>query len=196
MVVYSIVFAISMIPFHLCHCRFQVRPIAYYLYQNLIPTVKADIGLPDSAFADEQEQTIDQNAKASRDDVKQKSPEKEEVAEVYKWIYAHCSQFRRTCYLITISFSVAFTLNFLARLTFVLIHLPINSIVIYGYAVSAVTMNICFILCGICIKIERKSTLAYIKQWKIDHLNVTQSTRRSSINSLSLVGSWPSDKIY
>jgi hypothetical protein len=196
MVVYSIVFAISMIPFHLCHCRFQVRPIAYYLYQNLIPTVKADIGLPDSAFADEQEQTIDQNAKASRDDVKQKSPEKEEVAEVYKWIYAHCSQFRRTCYLITISFSVAFTLNFLARLTFVLIHLPINSIVIYGYAVPAVTMNICFILSGICIKIERKSTLAYIKQWKIDHLSVTQSKRRSSINSLSLVGSWPSDKIY
>jgi hypothetical protein len=72
MVVYSIVFAISMIPFHLCHCRFQVRPIAYYLYQNLIPTGKADIELPDSAFADEQEQTIDQNAKASRDDVKQK----------------------------------------------------------------------------------------------------------------------------
>jgi hypothetical protein len=184
-----------MIPFHLCQRRFQVRPIAYYLYQNLIPTGKADIGLPDSAFPDKEEQIIDQNAKVSGDDVKQKSAEKEEVGEVYKWIYAHCPQFRRTCYLITISFSVAFMLNFLARLTFVLIHLPINSIVIYGYAVPAVTMNICFILSGICIKIERKSTLAYIKQWKIDHLSVTQSKRRSSINSLSLIGSSPSDKM-
>lgn len=170
MIVYFIVFVISMIPFHLCFRRYQIRPIAYYLYQNLIPTGKADVGLPDSAFRDKQEQIIDQNAKVlSTNDVQQNSPSKEEVEEVYKWIYVHCAQFRRTCYLITISFSIAFLLNFLAQLTFVLIDLPINSIVIYGTVVPAVTLNLCFILCGICIKIERKSTLAYIRQWNIDH---------------------------
>ena len=50
----SIVFGITLIPFHCCRHRCQIRPLAYYFYQDLVPTKRSQVGLPDIIFEDEQ----------------------------------------------------------------------------------------------------------------------------------------------
>ncbi|CAF5173329.1 unnamed protein product, partial [Rotaria magnacalcarata] len=54
----SIVFGITLIPFRCCPHRCRIRPLAYYFYQDLVPTKRKDIGLPDSIFEDEQQEQL------------------------------------------------------------------------------------------------------------------------------------------
>ncbi|CAF1497558.1 unnamed protein product, partial [Rotaria sordida] len=99
---------------------------------------------------------------------------KKEIALVYEWLYIHCSSFRSTCYIVTSIWSIGFLLEFLGRLTLIIVRLSINKIVIYGYVILSSVTSIMILLTIICIVKERKQTLIFIKQWKNDHLNVQQ----------------------
>jgi hypothetical protein len=158
----SIVFAITLIPFRCCQQRCRWRPVAYYFYQDLVPTRREQVGLPESYF-------INQNELS----------QKREIAQVYEWIYVHCSPFRHSCYLITSIWSIGFLLEFLTRLTFILVHLSVNSIVIYGNVVLSIITALCIVLTIICIIKERKQTLASIKQYREKHLNTQQQVTQS-----------------
>jgi len=167
----SLIFGLTLIPLQCCQQRFHIRPIAYYFYQDLVPTKRAEVGLPDSIFENEQESTEEQH---EGEIPVIKLSHKKEVAQVYEWIYAHCSSFPSACYMITSIWSIGFLLEFLGRLTLILAHLTVNKIVIYGqFILSSVTV-ICIILTIICISKERKQTLRFIEQWKKDNLNVPQ----------------------
>jgi len=167
----SLIFGLTLIPLQCCQQRFHIRPIAYYFYQDLVPTKRAEVGLPDSIFENEQESTEEQH---EGEIPVIKLSHKKEVAQVYEWIYAHCSSFPSACYMITSIWSIGFLLEFLGRLTLILARLSVNKIVIYGqFILSSVTV-ICIILTIICITKERKQTLRFIEQWKKDNLNVPQ----------------------
>jgi hypothetical protein len=170
----SLVFGVTLIPFRCCYHRFHIRPLAYYFYQDLVPTKRAEVGLPDSIFEDEQELIDEQRMELLDDGILPRLTHKQEVAQVYEWIYAHCSSFPSACYMITSIWSIGFLLEFLGRLTLILARLSVNKIVIYGqFILSSVTV-ICIILTIICITKERKQTLRFIEQWKKDNLNVPQ----------------------
>jgi hypothetical protein len=156
--VISLIFAITLIPFHCC----QSRPLAYYFYQDLVPTNRAQIELPENLFQNRQEYEV----------LIPKISDKKEVAEVYEWIYTHCSSFRTSCYMITSIWSLGLLSEFLARLTLVLIHLSVNKIVIYGNVILSSVAVICISMTIICITRERKQTMRLIEQWKKEHLNV------------------------
>jgi hypothetical protein len=169
----SLIFAITLIPFHCCHHRCRLRPLAYYLYQDLVPTTRAEIGLPEDVFNEEQEQ-IDAHYTQLKEDVNPTGlSDKQEVAKVYEWIYAHCPSFRFSCYIMTSIWSIGFLLEFLARLTLILLQLPINKIVIYAHVILSSITVICIVLSILCIAIERKYTLVFIEQW-----NAAQQERR------------------
>ena len=104
-----------------------------------------------------------------------KPSNKEEVAKVYAWIYTHCSSFRSSCYIITGIWAVGLLLEFLARLTLILVHLPLSKLVIYGNVILSGVTAICIALTITFIAKERKQTIAFIQQWKNDHLNVRES---------------------
>ena len=154
----SLIFGITLIPFQCCQHRCQIRPLAYYFYQDLVPTKRTEVGLPDTIFdeqIDEQHESEVSIAELSH---------KEEIAQVYQWLYAHCSSFRSACYLITSIWSIGFLLEFLCRLTLILARLSVNNIVIYGHLIlSSITI--------LCITKERRQTLTFIEQWKKDDLN-------------------------
>jgi hypothetical protein len=158
----SIVFAITLIPFRCCQQRCRWRPAAYYFYQDLVPTRREQVGLPESYFTNQNELS-----------------QKREIAQVYEWIYVHCSSFRHSCYLITSIWSIGFLLEFLVRLTFILVHLSVNSIVIYGNVVLSIITALCIVLTIICIIKERKQTLTSIKQYREKHLNTQQQVTQS-----------------
>jgi len=167
----SLIFGLTLIPLQCCQQRFHIRPIAYYFYQDLVPTKRAEVGLPDSIFENEQESTEEQH---EGEIPVIKLSHKKEVAQVYEWIYAHCSSFPSACYMITSIWSIGFLLEFLGRLTLILARLSVNKIIIYGqFILSSVTV-ICILLTIICISKERKQTLRFIEQWKKDNLNVPQ----------------------
>jgi hypothetical protein len=167
----SLVFGVTLIPFGCCYHRCHIRPLAYYFYQDLVPTKRAEVGLPDSIFENEQEPTEEHH---EGEIPVIKLSHKKEVAQVYEWIYAHCSSFPSACYMITSIWSIGFLLEFLGRLTLILARLTVNKIIIYGqFILSSVTV-ICIILTIICISKERKQTLRFIEQWKKDNLNVPQ----------------------
>jgi hypothetical protein len=168
----SIIFGLTLIPLRCCQCRLQIRPLAYYFYQDLVPTKRKEVGLPDSIFNTEQEPTDEQHEDAPS--IISSSRKKKEVAQVYAWIYTHCSSFRSACYMITSIWSVGLLLEFLGRLTLILVRLSVNKIVIYGYVILTSITIIMIILSIICIAKERKQTLRFIKQWKKDHLNDQQ----------------------
>jgi hypothetical protein len=164
----SVIFGLTLIPFRCCHCRFQIYPLAYYFYQDLVPTKRTEVGLSDSIFEDEQE-IIDDQHENNKISVVELS-HKEEVAQVYKWIYTHCESFRISCYLITSIWSVGFLLEFLGRLSLILVRLSVNKIVIYGHVILSSITVLMILLTIICIAKERKQTLKFIEQWKKNHL--------------------------
>jgi len=156
----SLVFGITLIPFSCC----QIRPLAYYFYQDLVPTKRKDIGLPDQIFADDNDDGDD-------NDYLLHLSHKQEVAQVYEWLYAHCASFRRTCYLITIIWTIGLLCEFLLRLLLILMHLSVDQIFIYGH-IMLISMTIILIFLTIlCIVHERKQTIKTIRLWKDEHLN-------------------------
>jgi hypothetical protein len=169
----SIVFAITLIPFRCSQHRCHWRPLAYYFYQDLVPTKRAEVGLPDS-FLDNRQQSTNKQ--------KESNVHKEEVAQVYEWIYVHCSSFRKACYIITSIWSIGFLSEFVARLVLILVHLSVNKIVIYGNVILSTIAALCIILTIICIVKERKQTLALIKQCKEKHVNSQQQLSRSEMS--------------
>jgi len=178
----SLVFGVTLIPFRCCYHRCHIRPLAYYFYQDLVPTKRAEVGLPDSIFEDEQQLIDEQHMELLNDGILPKLTHKQEVAQVYEWIYAHCSSFRRSCYLITSIWSVGLLLEFLARLFLILIHLPYDKIFIYGHLILSIMTSLLILLTIICITKERKQTLKIIQKWKQEYLNIHQrQSNRSSI---------------
>ena len=61
--------------------------------------------------------------------------------------------------------AIGFFFEFLARLILILLHLPVNKIVLYGHMILSSITVLCIILSIVCITIERKYTLLYIEQW-------------------------------
>ena len=163
----SLVFALTLIPWQCCHHQCQIRPLAYYFYQDLVPTRRMEVGLPNTIFLDEQ-QPQQENDITMRD----LSP-KQEVAKVYEWIYAHCPSFRSACHIITSIWSVGFLLEFLARLILILVRLSINKIFIYGHVILTLITVVCIVLTVICISKERRQTLLFIHEWNKAHSTIT-----------------------
>ncbi|CAF2750613.1 unnamed protein product [Rotaria sp. Silwood2] len=163
----SIIFAVTLIPVHCCHHRCRLRPLAYYMYLDLVPTNRDELGLSENIFSDEQIQINSQYSELQEEvSIKQLS-NKQEVAQVYEWIYKNCSSFRMSCYMITSIWAVGFLLEFLARLFLILIHLPINKIVLYAHIILSSITVLCIISTIICIVIERRKTLLLIERWNI-----------------------------
>jgi hypothetical protein len=165
----AVVFAITLIPFQCCPNRCRCRPMVYYIYHDLIPISRAEFGLPDSVFDN------DQYTELKDDNKKRELPTVKEVAQLYAWIYDHCSSFRIACYFMTSVWVVAFSVEFIIRFVLISLHLPIGLIYIYGQIVFSVLVVLCAILQICCMAIERKYTLAYIEQWKMENLDVQQS---------------------
>jgi hypothetical protein len=174
-VILSLGFAITLIPFRCCKHRCRWRPFAYYFYRDLVPTKRIQVGLPDSLFDDIQGPN---NQQREGEFSVPRLSNKNEVAQVYEWIYAHCSSFRVSCYLITGIWSMGLLLEFLARLIFILLHLSVKKIFILGNIILSSITVVCIILTIICITNERKLTLASIKQWKEKHLNTEQQQQQ------------------
>jgi len=166
----SLIFAITLIPFDCCHHRCRLRPLAYYFYQDLVSTNLEQMGLPEDLFTNKYESNNEQYSEHQV--LLPKLSEREEVAKVYQWIYTHCSSFRLSCYIITSVWSIALLLEFLARLTLILIHISINKLFIYGNIILSTVAIICILVTIICITRERKQTMILIERWKIEHLNV------------------------
>ncbi|CAF1083977.1 unnamed protein product [Adineta steineri] len=162
----SLIFGITLIPFQCCSCRCKLRPLAYYFYQDLVPTNREQIGLPENLSTNEQE-SIDEH-----EVLIPKLSDKEEVAKVYEWIYKHCSSFRFSCYTLTGIWSIGFLFEFLARLILILVHLSVNKIVIYGNIILSGITIICTLLTIMCVTRERKQTMIIIEQWKREQLNI------------------------
>ncbi|CAF1370431.1 unnamed protein product [Rotaria sordida] len=162
----SIIFGLTLIPLQCYQHYLHIRPLAYYFYQDLVPIKRYDVGLPNYIFENEHESINEHTIK--------KLSYKKEIVLVYEWLYIHCSSFRSTCYIVTSIWSIGFLLEFLGRLTLILVRLSINKIVIYEYVILSSVTSIMILLTIICIVKERKQTLIFIKQWKNDHLNVQQ----------------------
>ena len=158
----SFIFGITLIP---CRCC-RWRPLAYYFYQDLVPTKRIHVGIPDLIFEDEHE-LLRTDVDDSRL-IRTLTP-KEEIAQVYEWIYAHCPSFRTACYLITSIWAVGLLVEFLARLFLILIHLPPHKIFIYGHVILTTMTCLLILATIICIVRERKQTLKSIDQWKKEY---------------------------
>ena len=184
----SIMFGLTLVPFR-CS-RYRWRPLAYYFYQDLVPTQRADIGLPDSLFSNEHVQIGDRYSELKEELDPEKLSPRQEVAQVYEWLYANCPSFRLSCYSITSIWSIGFLLEFLARVTLIIIFRSVNKIVIYGHiALSTITV-IMLLSTGISITIERRYTLAFIERWRLAHDNAEPSSphRSSSDFSMASIG--------
>jgi len=176
----SLIFGITLIPFKCCKHRCRWRPFAYYFYQDLVPTKRKEIGLPDDIFDGKEEQISNNYAQLKEEISIEKLTHKQEVAQVYEWLYAHCSSFRHSCYLITSVWSIGYLLEFLTRISLILARLSVNKIVIYGHIILSSITVLMILLTIICITVERRFTLAFIEQWTEQHLNVRQSQQRRS----------------
>ncbi|CAF4346118.1 unnamed protein product [Rotaria socialis] len=159
----SIIFAITLIPFHCCHHRCSLRPVGYYMYQDLVPTNREDVGLPEHIFCDQQEQVDSRYTDLQEEVSSRKVFHKEEVVQVYDWIYKNCSSFRLSCIIITSIWAIGLLFEFLARLFLIIFHLPVNKIVIYGHVILSSITVICIVSTITCIAIERKHTLLFIE---------------------------------
>jgi hypothetical protein len=179
----SLIFAVTLIPFHCCHHRCRLRPLGYYFYQDLVPTTRAEIGLPENVFTDEPGQIGDQYTQLQEEVSLPSLSNKQEVVQVYEWIYKHCSSFRVACYLLTSIWAIGFCLEFVARLTLILVHLPLSKIVIYAHIILSSITILCIVLSIVCITIERKHTLLFIEQWIIDQ----QQKRLSEIETTTVI---------
>jgi hypothetical protein len=182
--VLSLIFGVTLIPFQCCQHRCRVRPMAYYFYQDLVPTRRSDVGLPDSIFATEKERNDMKYAKLEEGLAAENLSHKQEVAQVYEWLYTHCSSFRCSCKLITSIWSLGYLSEFVVRMTMILARLPINTIVIYGHIILSSITVVMIASTVICITIERRFTLAFIDRWRMTHL---ESQRKLSNASCSIV---------
>jgi hypothetical protein len=151
--VICLIFTTTLIPFYCC----QLRPLAYYLYQDLAPIKRIQLGLPENLFKNKQNEIL--------------ISDKQEVAKVYEWIYTNCSSFRRSCYIITIIWSIGLFFGFIGQLILILIHLSINIIVIYGHVILTSITILCIVLTIIRVGKERKQTMILIEEWKKEHRN-------------------------
>ena len=159
----SIIFAITLIPFRCCHRRCRLRPLAYYFYQDLVPTDRSQVGLPEDFFHNPQ---YSQN---EDDTLLPNYSNQTEISRVSEWIYLHCSSFRRSCFIITAIWAVGLLSEFLGRLTLILVHLSVNQIVLYGNIIFAIATVFCIGATILCIVRERRQTLAFIRQWRLEH---------------------------
>ena len=168
----SIIFALTLLPLSICRKWLHTKPFDYYFYQDLVPTKRHEVGLPENIFDNELE-----NLDEHDDEIPtiRNLSTKEEVAKVYEWIYFHCSSFRTACYLITSIWSTGFLFEFLGRLLLIIFRLKIDKIIIYGHVILTSVTIIMILLTIICITKERKLTLNFIDKWKNDHFNVYQS---------------------
>ena len=163
----SLVFGMTLIPCRTCCFRCQIRPLAFYFYQDLVPTSRAQVGLPDHLFDEEDENVTDDQ---QYDRILPKLSSKQEVSQVYEWIYAHCSSFRSSCFVITTIWSIGLLLEFLARFLLVLSGLSEGKIFIYGHVILTAMTVILALLTIICIATERRRTLKSIERWKQTYL--------------------------
>ncbi|CAF1458570.1 unnamed protein product [Adineta ricciae] len=180
----SIIFAVSLIPIPCCCKRWHWRPLVYFIYQDLLPTKRKDIGLPDDIFNHEP------NSMYGLYD-SQKKADKKEVAQVYNWLYTHCRSFRRTCYILTIIWAIGLFLEFVGRLILIFVNLSVNQIYIYGHVILGVAVGICGILTVILVSRERKKTIAFVKQWNQGYGDVEDPEKQRSSLSLWLIGNSP-----
>lgn len=160
----SLVFGMTLIPCRFCRSRCQIRPLAFYFYQDLVPTSRLQAGLPDHLFDDDDEYEHYER-------VLPKLSSKQEVSQVYEWIYAHCSSFRLSCFVVTSIWCVGLLLEFLGRFLLVLSGLSEGKIFIYGHIILVLVTMILILLTIVCIAKERKQTLKSIEQWKETYLN-------------------------
>lgn len=175
----SLIFALTLIPFHCCVKNCRLRPLAYYFYQDLVPTTRDELGLPEDIFNHDTEQIADRYTELREGAATNVLTGKEEVAAVYEWIYLNCPSFRYSCYLITGIWAVCFLLEFLARLALILLHLSINKIFLYGHIILSSITAVCIVSTIIVIAMERKYTLLFIERWNA-HLIVEQQQRRAT----------------
>ena len=158
----SLIFAFTLIPLYCYRQCCHIRPLAYYFYQDLVPTTRTQIGLPQSLFNnDQQTAQYEQQTESEREYelLIPRSSDRKEVAQVYEWIYQNCLSFRLSCYIITITWTVGLLSEFLSRLTLILIHLSVNKIVLYGNIIlSSITIT-CILITIFCVTIERKQTI-------------------------------------
>jgi hypothetical protein len=85
--------------------------------------------------------------------------------------------------MITSIWAIGFFLEFFARLTLIIIHLPVNKIVIYGHIILSSITVLCIVSSIICITIERKHTLLSIEKWNVEN----QQRRFSERSTTSVV---------
>lgn len=179
----SVIFGVTLIPCCCCTCPFRWRPLAYYFYQDLVPTTRDDLGLPAQLFDENRVKSVDRYAQLEDELSRDNSSSKQETAQVYAWLYENCSSFRTSCRLITGIWSVGFMAEFLARVTLILVCTSVNKVVLYGHAVLTFITVIMIVLSIICITIERRRTLAFIERWKEYRLNLEQTSQRRSSDS-------------
>ena len=170
----SLVFAVTLLPLDCC-CR--LRPLAFYLYQDLVPTNRAQVGLPDCLFDDEPTNHHGHRREFHMETSQSNLSRKQEVAQVYEWLYAHCSSFRYSCYSITSIWSLGLLMEFLARFLLIVLRFPVHKVFIYGHIILTSITVLLILLTIYSITRERKQTLLSIEQWKDQHLTVRQ--RRS-----------------
>ena len=163
----AIIFAITLIPFKCGH--FRCRPMVYYFYHDLFPVTSAEFGLPDEMFnTDQYTELKDESQRSAASSTK-------EVAQVYSWLYDHCSSFRATCYFMTCAWILAFAIECIVRYLMIIYGLSINSIFIYGQISFLIAVTTCAILQICTMIVERRHTLAYIAQWKLEQkINVSK----------------------
>ena len=175
----AIIFAITLIPFE-CS-RFRWRPIVFYFYHDLLPVTRAEFGLPDNLFDSDQYTELKDNNQGYE------SPNMKEVTEVYTWLYDHSSSFRATCYFMTGVWAVCFSIECVFRYLLILSQAPINLIFIYGQILFMVIVILCVVLQIASMVIERKHTLAYIEQWKMQHISMQQPQKHSLTPSTEIL---------
>ncbi|UJR19726.1 hypothetical protein I4U23_022860 [Adineta vaga] len=164
----AVAFAITLIPSHYCCSnKCQWHPLVYYFYHDLIPVKRTEFGLPDSLFNNNQYTELTELNDNMR---KQEISQMREASQVYSWLYQHCSSFRTSCYFMTVVWAVAFSIDFIIRFALVMSNLSVNTIYIWGQITFCITTIVCAILQIFTMLIERKHTLAFIEQWKIEHL--------------------------
>ena len=183
----SMIFTFTLIPFHCCVKHCQIRPLAYYFYQDLVPTTRAELGLPNDVFHQELEQASDRYTQLQESLSMENLTTKQEISAVYEWIYRNCSSFQYSCYLITSIWAIGFLLEFLARLTLIIIHLPINKIVLYGHMILSSITALCILSTIVCIAIERKYTLLFIERWNLQSINEQYRRQQRSLSVGSAV---------